>query len=390
MKTIGVVGRIGAGKSTFRTKLLELYPDIKIRTLDLDIASKELKRSQQSLRFKMQTAFGDTIVDTDPTVVKNFVLNNIFTNDSRYHQLINIFEPYLYHYITSAKRDAKRDGIDLLVIEGAALIHSSLLLTLFDYFVCVEMPLAVCRARVEKRRDQGIVQYTDEQIAVLLHRTTPEIARAWNDSSSSIYFLRWGENITFVINFIISDLKLDTSRVVLEQAADTEQDECVVCDRSVIRTAVYAGSFNPFHIGHLAVIEDLLRTFDKVVLLICINAAKGMGVDRRPADIREHRIDPDKLPNNCEAQVWSGSMAEYLHQHDDGNLTIARGIRNGTDLDYENGYITHLRGIYKLMYNQELPPVVYIPTRDEYKHISSSSIRAVAPFNKEYAESLIV
>ena len=43
------------------------------------------------------------------------------------------------------------------------------------------------------------------------------------------------------------------------------------CDVSV---ALYPGSFDPFHLGHLAVVERAAREYDKVVVAVVTNPAK--------------------------------------------------------------------------------------------------------------------
>lgn len=35
-----------------------------------------------------------------------------------------------------------------------------------------------------------------------------------------------------------------------------------------METAVYSGSFNPLHIGHLAILQHLVKSFDKVLLVV--------------------------------------------------------------------------------------------------------------------------
>ena len=40
------------------------------------------------------------------------------------------------------------------------------------------------------------------------------------------------------------------------------------------RTAVFAGSFNPFTVGHLSILKRGLEIFDKVIVMIGHNASK--------------------------------------------------------------------------------------------------------------------
>lgn len=42
-----------------------------------------------------------------------------------------------------------------------------------------------------------------------------------------------------------------------------------------MKTALYAGSFDPFTNGHLEVVEKALKIFDKIVILVAINNAKN-------------------------------------------------------------------------------------------------------------------
>lgn len=41
-----------------------------------------------------------------------------------------------------------------------------------------------------------------------------------------------------------------------------------------MKTALYAGSFDPFTNGHLEVVEKALKVFDKIVILVANNNAK--------------------------------------------------------------------------------------------------------------------
>ena len=46
------------------------------------------------------------------------------------------------------------------------------------------------------------------------------------------------------------------------------------------RTAVFAGSFNPFTVGHLSILKRGLEIFDKVIVMIGHNASKKDEIGR--------------------------------------------------------------------------------------------------------------
>ena len=54
------------------------------------------------------------------------------------------------------------------------------------------------------------------------------------------------------------------------------------------KVAVYPGSFNPVHPGHLHVIRQAAEVFDEVIVLVAENPEKTYKV---PAEVRAHWID---------------------------------------------------------------------------------------------------
>lgn len=64
-----------------------------------------------------------------------------------------------------------------------------------------------------------------------------------------------------------------------------------------MKTALYAGSFDPFTNGHLEVVEKALKVFDKIVILVANNNAKKytFSLDERVAIIKECFKDNSKV-----------------------------------------------------------------------------------------------
>ncbi len=143
--------------------------------------------------------------------------------------------------------------------------------------------------------------------------------------------------------------------------------------------AVYPGSFNPVTIGHLAIIGKASKIFDKVIVVVAQNPAKSGIVpsDRRAEWIRQatSKIDNVSVVELPDYFLLVDVRHKLKEQGlDEDPNVIIRGLRNGTDLDYE---------MYQQIYNDKLADLnhhmetVYL-TVPQFNHISSTSLRSVA------------
>ncbi len=130
------------------------------------------------------------------------------------------------------------------------------------------------------------------------------------------------------------------------------------------RMAVYPGSFNPFHLGHLSILQRAERVFDKVVIGLALNRQKpgaASDLDQRHAALRERL-------RFHEVVTIPGLITRFLDEFG-APLAVVRGVRDGTDLEAELRYSRFL---------EELRPgtnVVWIGCEGELQHLSSSAIR---------------
>lgn len=134
---------------------------------------------------------------------------------------------------------------------------------------------------------------------------------------------------------------------------------------------VYAGSFNPFHVGHLDVLEQAEDMFDKVVVAFGKNPEKS-----------DHVITVPKSISNREVITYSGMLVSVLTdlKQQGCNVTLIRGLRNEYDLNYEQNLVQYIK--------DQMPTlkVVFFLCDKKYEHISSGAIRAL---NKIDSESTI-
>lgn len=134
--------------------------------------------------------------------------------------------------------------------------------------------------------------------------------------------------------------------------------------------AVYAGSFDPFTLGHLDIVEQAAPLFDEVVILICDNSAKT-----RMTDIVIMKIMIEKCClkyPNVKVRFCDKLIADYCKTYDINYLI--RGLRNTTDYLYEEN-IANI--------NNEINPdlkTIYFRTRNEA--ISSSMVKELYKYGK--------
>jgi len=127
---------------------------------------------------------------------------------------------------------------------------------------------------------------------------------------------------------------------------------------------VYAGSFNPFHKGHLNILRKAEKIFDKVIIARGVNPKK---------EITERYPMPDCLQYH-QLENYYGLLTDFLISLG-YPTTLIRGLRNTTDVHAE---LTQYR------YLQDLLPSINVVTifcDSEYEHISSSDIRALKQYN---------
>jgi cytidyltransferase-like protein len=143
------------------------------------------------------------------------------------------------------------------------------------------------------------------------------------------------------------------------------------------RLGIYAGSFNPFHIGHLDIVHQANKIFDDVILAIGKNPDKAtvpIGRDGIPFGIGVSSIHHYEGLLSTELQDWE------VNGYD---VTLIRGMRSIHDLTEEQNLATFVRSMYPSL------KVVYFLCKPEFAHISSSTIRGIRKFSEEEYQKYI-
>ncbi len=135
--------------------------------------------------------------------------------------------------------------------------------------------------------------------------------------------------------------------------------------------ALYPGSFDPVHNGHLAIIAAASPLFDSVVVAVGYNPEKAAGMFDGPerADLIAESLIPLDLPN-VRVATFTGLVTTAAR--DEGADCLVKGLRSGTDLDAEM-----LQANMNYQSSGGLP-TVFLPGIGPSALISSRYVREIA------------
>lgn len=138
------------------------------------------------------------------------------------------------------------------------------------------------------------------------------------------------------------------------------------------RIAVYPGSFDPVTNGHTDIIRRAARLFDKVIVLVSVNAIKSpsfSSVER--VKLISKVVDGLDL-DNVVVDIWDGLLVDYIKQV--GAIAIIKGLRAVSDFEYE----FQMALANKMLYDEA--ETVFLTTSSENMYLSSSVVKQIASF----------
>lgn len=138
------------------------------------------------------------------------------------------------------------------------------------------------------------------------------------------------------------------------------------------RTVLYSGSFDPVTNGHVDVLAQSLALADRVVVAIGVHPAKKplFDFDERVTMIREVVAALGVDQSRVDVVAFSDLVVDAARRA--GAVAIVRGLRDGTDLDYE----MQMAGMNGAM----APEVrtVFLPASPGVRHITATLVRQIA------------
>jgi pantetheine-phosphate adenylyltransferase len=137
--------------------------------------------------------------------------------------------------------------------------------------------------------------------------------------------------------------------------------------------ALYPGSFDPLHLGHIDVIEQAHELFGSVTVAVMHNLAKPSGLFTVSERVKMSESALSHLPR---VSVESHSGLAVQAATAVGADFIVKGLRTAADFEIEqqmahNNYaVTGIR-------------TVYLPCRPELGYISSRFVREISKYGEE-------
>jgi len=142
-------------------------------------------------------------------------------------------------------------------------------------------------------------------------------------------------------------------------------------------TALFAGTFDPFTIGHQDIVKRALPLFDKIIIAIGVNEEKQplFSLEDRMKIIEKPFVNNEKIV----IETYSGFTGEFCKKKNAQYLI--RGIRNSIDFQYENDLAQANKELFGL-------ETVFFMTNPTLSHISSSLVRQLYKNKGNYLKYL--
>ncbi len=143
-----------------------------------------------------------------------------------------------------------------------------------------------------------------------------------------------------------------------------------------MRAAIYPGSFDPVHLGHLDLIQRADKLVDRLVVAVLHNPDKkaAFTVEERMAMLHELTASMPKV----EVASFDGLLVDFVKRQN-AHL-IVRGVRAFSDFEYE---------FQMALMNRKLAPeleTMFLMPKEKYSSVSSKLVREIGHFGGDLKE----
>ena len=141
-----------------------------------------------------------------------------------------------------------------------------------------------------------------------------------------------------------------------------------------MKRALFPGSFDPFTIGHLDIVERGVKIFDEVVIGVGINSEKNymFSLDQRLSFIKACFVYEPRI----RVETYKGLTIDFCREIEAD--FILRGVRNNGDFEFEKAIARTNRKLSEI-------ETVFLLTSAQTSYISSSIVRELIRNNGNYS-----
>ena len=145
----------------------------------------------------------------------------------------------------------------------------------------------------------------------------------------------------------------------------------------MMKTGLFAGTFDPFTIGHASVVRRALQLFDRVVVAVGVNDAKHpeTTAQQRVETIRSLYADDERVT----VVAYSGLTVDVAREH--GAAFIVKGVRSVRDYESEREQAEVNRRLAGI-------DTVLLMAEPGLEAVSSSTVRSLRSFGRDVSEFL--
>ena len=142
-----------------------------------------------------------------------------------------------------------------------------------------------------------------------------------------------------------------------------------------MKKCIFAGTFDPFTVGHADTVQKSLALFDEVVVAVAENRAKHTMFSAR--ERAEMIGEVYKKEPRVRVVIWDGVIVDLLKK--EGTPFYVRGVRNALDCIHETEDLYASKDLFPALLT------LYLPAEQDKLHISSTLVKNAIAFGTPYA-----
>ncbi len=141
-----------------------------------------------------------------------------------------------------------------------------------------------------------------------------------------------------------------------------------------MKKCIFAGTFDPFTVGHADTVKKSLTLFDEVIVAVAENRRKNTmftAAERKEMIEEVFRGEP-----RVRVLVWDGVIVDLLQR--ENTPFYVRGVRNAVDCAYETDDFYASKDLYPALVT------LFLPAEQAHTHISSTLVKNAIAFGTPF------